>query len=134
MDHSVRSILEKIKTTASIAGEAAGRTLDSAGKKAGEMWEITRMNLQISELHSDINKIFVKIGDLVYRAHLDPNTDTECVDEMLAAVDEKKATIRDIQDRIAALKQLKLCKRCSQTLSLEDKFCRFCGASMEDNA
>ncbi len=130
MSDTVKNFIGKVKSTAAVAGEAAGRTLDSAGKKAGELWEITRLNLQAAELNGDIGKLMQRMGELVYSAHLDPNADTDSVDEMLAEVDEKKKAIKDINDRVAELKQLKICPRCELTLNREDRFCRKCGESL----
>ncbi len=131
MGNTVKDFLEKVKSTASIAGEAAGRTLDTAGKKASDMWEITRLNLQISDLQHDINKNMQSIGQLVYSAHLDPNTDTDSVDDLLATVDKDQNAIQEINQRINELKQIKICAKCSQKLSRDDRYCRYCGTSME---
>lgn len=128
MNDSVKNFLGKVKSTAAVAGEAAGRTLDSAGKKAGELWEITKLNLQSSELSGEINRLMQKMGELVYAAHLDPNTDTDSVDEMLESIDEKKKAINDIARRVAELKQQKLCPRCNMASARSDNYCRSCGA------
>lgn len=130
MNETVNTLFEKVKTTAKTAGRVTGQALDQAGKKAGEQLEIVKLNLQISDCEKTIETKLQTIGRLVFDAHLDPNTDTEYVDSILADVDELYAEIRDITVRIADLKQVCICPQCNKTLSKEDKYCRHCGKEL----
>lgn len=130
MNDTVKELLGKVKATAGKAGEAAGRTLDQAGKKAGELWEITRLNLQMADLQRDIDEVLRKIGKIVYSAHLDPNANTEEVEGMLTLLDGMKSEMSDIRQRIKELRQIKACPSCEKKLNKEDAYCRHCGTKL----
>ncbi|MDR0248876.1 MAG: hypothetical protein LBI44_04370 [Oscillospiraceae bacterium] len=130
MNERVRLILEHVKSAAHSAGEAAGRTWDSAKTKTGEIWEVTKLNLHISDLQQRITETYQDIGELVYRAHREPNTDTEAVDDLLASIDELNESAQQLRERVAELKQIRYCPGCDKQLNREDEYCRFCGRKL----
>ena len=131
MNEKVQSVFENVKTTALAAGQVAGQTLDSAGKKFNKQVEIVRANNQISDLNKNADDLCLEIGRLVYSAHIDPESDPkEKVDELLGKLDEKYGQIRDLQNRVNDTREGKTCPGCSKSLDVNDDFCRFCGKAL----
>lgn len=132
MNDAVKNVLDKVKATAVVAGGAAGRAVDQAGKKAGELWEITKISMRINELKEEMESYYKKIGELVFQTHHDPNCDNACVDEWLVKMDEIEQEIAELREKMTDLKQVRLCPECGKKLDREDSFCRYCGKGMEE--
>ena len=65
MEQKIKELLEKVKITASTAAEVAGKAADAATKKAGEIAGVTKLNLQVFDLNTDIELLFKDIGKSV---------------------------------------------------------------------
>ncbi len=120
MNETVKNIIDKVKTT-------AHKTSEVTVKKTGEIWEITKLTMRLSELNSKTEQALIDIGEIVYDAFLDPNSDTEHVDSLLDAIHENRKEIRDIKERIDEIRQVKLCHCCDKKINREDTFCKYCG-------
>lgn len=131
MNESVRELFEKVKQTANQAGQVAGRTFDSAKVKAGELWEITKINGQISNLGLQQGEVLREIGQMVYDAYKDPNTNTDQVDELLEAIDKIKSETAELRRRAMEIKQVRVCSGCGLECALEDRFCKNCGEDLQ---
>lgn len=127
MDPNVKAILDKAKATAVIAAERAGKMADAATKKAGDMASITKLNLQIFELNSDIDGVYKEIGQIVYQAHIGNEGRTVELDDKFAQVDERMAKIAEVKETIAYTKTTVECPGCGRECSKEDAFCSKCG-------
>lgn len=130
MNESVKNILEKVKETTKSAGNAAGKSLEAAGKKAGEVWEITRLNVQINDIVCRIEREQQKIGAMVYSSHIDPETDNSEIDDILVGIDEMYNQIDMLKAKIAEIKQLAVCKKCGKTVNKQDEYCKYCGGNI----
>lgn len=132
MDEKVKDILEKVKLSATAAGEFAASTAEAAGKRAGEVVEVTKLNLQIFDLNNEISALFKQIGELVYKAHDNADADTSSIEEWLALIDEKKNTVSEIKQRILGFKHSKKCPNpeCGRDCEKNDTFCPRCGTQL----
>ena len=132
MDDKVKEILEKVKQSAVVAGEIAANACEAAGKMAGEVFETTKLNLQIFDLNSEITALYKQIGELVYQAHADADADTANIEEWLGLIDEKKAAFEDLKQRVSEIKRSKKCPNpeCGGLCSKNDAFCPKCGAKL----
>ena len=70
MDTKVQMMLEKARQFADKTSRAAVRAADTAGKKATEVAQATRVNLQIFDLNTESEVLYKEIGKIVYRLHL----------------------------------------------------------------
>ncbi|MCX7614310.1 MAG: zinc ribbon domain-containing protein [Clostridiales bacterium] len=130
MEQKVKEVLEKVKVTASIAAGAAGKAAEAAGRKAGEVVEITKLNLQIFDLNTEIEVLYKEIGKLVYNTHIGEEVLAEELDEKLALLDEKRAMIASIKEKVAERKTVNKCPNCGKDCDKDDSFCRTCGAQL----
>ena len=57
MDDKVKDLLDRIRGTASVAADAAAGTARVAGKKAGQMVDVAKLNVQLFDLNGDYNEV-----------------------------------------------------------------------------
>ena len=131
MDERVKQLLERVRDTATTLGEAAGSTARCAGRYAGQMVDVAKLNMRIFDLKTDINGLLREIGQVVYDTHAGKEPDTASMDGLLAQIDEKNAAIAELRDRINLLRSTQTCPHCGETCGRDDKFCKACGAQMQ---
>jgi hypothetical protein len=132
MDENVKELFEKVKEKGAAAVEFANKKANDAGRKAGELWEITRLRMQIYDLNSELKDIFRKMGEIVFAAHQDPDADTGGIDALLTQAAEKSSEINGMRQRVASFKQADACANpdCGRSVEKEDAFCRTCGTAV----
>lgn len=134
MDPKVRNLLEKVKVSASIiadkTGKAATKAADAASKKATEVLEATKLNLQVFDLNTEVEILYKEIGKLVYDTHMGIEVSQEDVDNKILLVDEKLATVAELKEKLASYKTSNKCPSCGRECEKEDTFCSGCGAQL----
>lgn len=130
MDERVRELLERVKNTAVDLGEAAGTTARSAGKYAGQMVDIAKLNMRIFDLKNDVNDLLRDVGQMVYDTHQGKEPSEGGMDALLTQLDEKHAAIGEVKERIAVLRNAKECPSCGNMCGRDDHFCKECGAQL----
>ena len=128
MDDRVRNLLNRVRDSAQQAGQAAAATAQEVSRKAGSMADVTRLNVQIYELQSDVSTLLKDAGQIVYDAHLGVESDEAMLANILARLDEKNAQIMELRARIDGLKNQQTCPCCGSPCAAEDRFCKSCGA------
>jgi len=104
MNENVKDLFDKVKEKSAVAAEFAGRTGKSAGKKAGEIWSITRLRMQIYDLNTELSNIYRQMGEIIYTAHIDVDADTSDIDMLLEQAEEKINAINVRNEKMAKLK------------------------------
>ena len=130
MDDKVQELLECIREGAATASVAAADTARLAGKKAGQLVDAAKLNVQLFELSSDFNDILRQLGQVMYDTHTGAEASGETVSRLLAQADEVAQRREQVRERIAALRQSRICPHCGGTCGQEDKFCRGCGGAL----
>lgn len=130
MDDKVRNLLNRVKDTAQQAGQAASNTAQEMGRKAGNVVDVTRLNVKIYELQSDVDTLMKNAGQIVYNAHLGVETDEAMLNSILAELDEKNGQIMDLRAQIDGIKNQKTCPYCGAACSKDDRYCKSCGAEL----
>lgn len=127
MDERVRELLDRVRATAVTVGEAAEATARYAGKCAGQMVDVAKLNMKIFDLRTDINALLRQAGQAVYDAHRGADTDDEALTQLLAQIDGKYAEIDELKERVSVLCAMRECPHCGASCGREDKFCKHCG-------
>ena len=130
MDDRVKALLERVKETAITVGEVAGTTARYAGKCAGQMVDVAKLNMQIFDLRGECDRLLREVGQVVYDTHLGIQGDGDPISPLLEQIDEKTAAIEELKGRIALLKSCKECPSCGAVCGQEDKFCKSCGKAL----
>ena len=110
--------------------DAANQTARAAGKRAGQMVDVAKLNVQLFDLNGEFNDILRQMGQVMYDAHRGQREEGDKVSELLERADGLSARISDLKERISALRQSRACPACGAVCGKEDQFCRRCGAGL----
>lgn len=130
MDERVKELFDKVKETAVIVGNTAGKTLNYAGKRTGDMVEATKLNMRIFDLNTEISLLYKELGRLLYETHTGGEPDPQELEDKLASIDGKNEEIASCKERIGLLKLSKTCPVCQELCGKQDRFCKCCGAEL----
>ncbi|MEG1857971.1 MAG: zinc ribbon domain-containing protein [Pseudoflavonifractor sp.] len=131
MDDRVKELLDRVRDTAVSVSEVAGTTARYAGKCAGQMVDVAKLNMKIFDLKAETTDLLREIGGLVYDAHLGKAGDQTAMDAILLKIDENRRDIDEVKDRIAVLKNTRACPHCGAACGKDDKFCKDCGGALD---
>lgn len=129
MDDRVKELLDRIRDTASVAVDAAADTARVAGKRAGQMVDVAKLNVQLFDLNGEYSGTLRQLGQVMYDTHLGRTSDAD-VSVLLARADDLCVKIADVRERVALLRQSRACPTCGALCAREDRFCRGCGQSL----
>ena len=130
MNDKLNDLLAKVRASATVAGEYATKAAKDVGKAASGAYNVSKLNLQIFDLNTDLDVLYKDIGRLIYASHQGKDTPSDELEAKLALADEKTAKIEALRAEIAAHKDAQVCPDCGSVGSREDKFCSKCGAQM----
>ena len=130
MDDKVKALLDRVKGTANYAADAAADGARAAGKKAGQMVDVAKLNVQLFDLNGEYNDLLRQLGRVMYDTHKGQVAESAQVTELLARTDEKAGKIAELKSRIADMKQSQTCPACGAPCGKNDKFCRACGGKL----
>ncbi len=130
MDDKVKDLLDRIRGTASVAADAAADTARVAGKKAGQMVDVAKLNVQLFDLNGDYNEVMRQLGQVMYDTHKGQAPEGDPVTQLLIKADELAEKIAEVKARIADLRQAQTCPACGAPCGKGDKFCRTCGQAL----
>lgn len=103
---------------------------DYAGKKTGEIVEISKLRLAATELQDKINKSFQELGYVVYEAGKDGSDRSDVLKEKSAAIDSLYEQLNETNEKIAALRRMKKCPACNYDNPEDANYCLKCGAKL----
>ena len=102
MDDKVKELLDRIRDT---AAEAADQTARAAGKKAGQMVDVAKLNVQLFDLNGEFNDVLRQLGQVMYDAHRGQCEEGDKVSGLLERADGLSARISELKERISALRR-----------------------------
>ena len=132
MNEKLNDIIRKIRASATVAGEFAAKTAESAGKKANEIYSASKINLRIFDINTDIDVLYKDIGRIIYASHRNQETSTDELEAKLAALDEKTEKLEQLKAELIALKNIKVCHNCGEVFDKSGSFCPGCGARYQE--
>ncbi len=130
MDEKVKALLDQVKGAASYAADAAADGARAAGKKAGQMVDVAKLNVQLFDLNGEYNDILRQLGQVMVDTHKGLALESSLVTDLLDQADERSARIAELKGRISDLKHAQICPACGEPCGKGDKFCRSCGAPL----
>ena len=130
MDEKIQMLLEKAKIYAGKTGQAA----ETAGRRATELAQSTRLNLQIFDLNTECEVLYKEIGKLMYDVHQGIEADEDGIQDRLAKLDGLQLKIAGLRDQIGMLKSSVRCPNCGRLCSRTDTFCAGCGGALSFDA
>lgn len=110
--------------------EKAKSVADMAGKKTGELVEISKLKISAADVQSKINREFQELGTLVYTASKEHADCTESVHERAEAIDTLYTELSELNEKISELRRMKKCPECESANPEDANFCLNCGAKL----
>ena len=101
----------------------AKKVANAAGKKTGELVEISKLKLSAMQVNTDIKALYEKLGSAVYSMNKAHYENSELLESLIEEIDEKRAELKKINDKIAVLQKAKECP-CCQTKNPQTAFYR----------
>lgn len=111
-------------------GKSISRYTKKAMDKTSTMVEGAKISAQISAERREIDKLYQKIGETVYRRAAE--SDISLDDDLTAFVDEirqRKEKTASLTKDLADVKGQKVCQNCGELIPKEVAFCPKCGAA-----
>ena len=130
MEDKVKDLLERIRGTASVAADATVDAARVAGKRAGQMVDVAKLNVQLFDMNGEFNDLMRQLGQVMYSAHKGEEQEGDCVTDLLLKADEAEAKIAELKTRIADLRRAKNCPSCGAACGKDAKFCPNCGQAL----
>jgi ribosomal protein L40E len=106
-------------------------TAKAAAKKSSELVEVTKLNMNIGSEEDKIEKLYGKIGKMIYERY---GAEEEVDDELRELCDKisaHMAGIGDMREKILELKKVKKCPNCNAEIEIAMAFCPRCGTKQE---
>ncbi|MEG1719625.1 MAG: zinc ribbon domain-containing protein, partial [Clostridia bacterium] len=110
--------------------EKARCAADVTAKKAGEILDIAKVNIKISDYKNNLEKLYNKIGKLVYDATKNDSDNSTEINDLILIVNESIEKIEDLQEQLSTLRGLKKCPNCFKNNPKDSVFCSSCGSEL----
>ena len=109
--------------------KSVGDTAQNAAKKSAEMLEVTKLNMSIQSEQDKIKAVKAEIGNIIFtKFEQGDNVDADVL-EACSKIVTIKESILALQQKVAELKNVKLCCKCGNELPLNASFCQKCGSN-----
>lgn len=99
----------------------------SVAKKSGGVMESSKLNKEVASEEDRINKNYMEIGKLVFAKFKEGESFGEDLGSLCSEIVEIQENIEDLKEKIAFLKNMKLCPNCRREMDINTSFCPDCG-------
>jgi len=89
MDDKVKALLERVRGTAGYAADAAADGARAAGRRAGQMVDVAKLNVQLFDLNGEYNDILRQLGRVMVETHRGEVPESNKISRLLARADEE---------------------------------------------
>ncbi len=103
----------------------------TAGEKTEEVVSLTKLKLQASQLRSDIDSNYLKLGEVVYELNKAGTENQELIDMCIAEIKSQIVELEKLEDQIAELKNVVKCPECMAANPVGALYCLRCGSPLK---
>lgn len=123
-------VFRRIGEKAKDLGEKARETTREVTKRPSELFEVTKLKLELSKLEKERENNLSGIGTLIYQKHrgkenLDEEIERLC--QQTRALEEEKAKIKEKISSLQPQPRTLTCPDCKRELPPEGIYCNYCG-------
>lgn len=108
----------------------AKAVVDSVGKKAGEVVDISKLKLAAADLKSEISQKYQILGRIAFEEISTGKDYSKNKEEIVEKIKELKIHLESVNDMIASSKQKVKCNVCGSYNSKGAVFCNTCGEKL----
>lgn len=120
-------IMDSLSKIAKSVGDGA----KTAVKKSEDMVEIAKLNKSITNEEDRIKSIYNEIGKIIYLKYENNEAIEDELIELCNKIDEYQDNISSLKQKIAEVKNVRICSNCGVELEIDTEFCGKCGAKQE---
>jgi ribosomal protein L40E len=103
---------------------------DFAGKKTGEIVEISKLRFLAADLQSKINKEYLDLGIIVFNAEKSGEDFKEEITNKSTVIEDLYHQLSKTNEKIAELRRMKKCLVCNYANPEDANYCLKCGAKL----
>ena len=102
----------------------------TAGEKSQDIYQISKLKVEITQLNMKLDKNYGSIGKKVYNSIKEGNEMPDFA-ASIEEIDLLKADIEEKKDLISAIKNAIRCPSCGADVNEDDPFCPKCGSQIK---
>lgn len=121
-----------MKTFEELISKAKG-AVDVLGEKAGQFMDVSKLNLKLLELKTELKSELETLGKIVYDCTDEKILENPEVKTQVQSIKNLKQEIENLKTQIAFVKNKILCKSCGNYNEIKSLYCANCGASLKNN-
>ena len=106
---------------------AAKDIAQTAGKKAEQLIEISKVKIQITQINGSIAKTYEKLGSGVYNMKKADYMDESLITSLVSQIDDLIAEREAAKAKLAELKEMVICPECGARNPKNVPYCSYCG-------
>ncbi|MCR5294296.1 MAG: zinc ribbon domain-containing protein [Lachnospiraceae bacterium] len=109
-------------------GRSISRATREAVDRTGVFVEAAKITAQITGQQKEVEKLYQKIGEMVYKKYRNGQYQPE--PELLPLMDEirsRSSQMSSMKKNLAEVRSMKLCPNCGELIQMEVAFCPKCG-------
>jgi len=100
-------------------------------QKSSEVFEVTKVKLDIAAEKDRINKLYEEIGKAVYENYKAGNPKSPDVTDKCQLIDEIEYKIKKLNQKTVHLKGGSICRDCGEIVNATQQYCHHCGRKLE---
>ncbi len=108
----------------------AKNAAQNVGKMAGQLVDMSKLRISLSEINGEIGRRFTELGQFVYEAKKTGVVDDAILAEKLAGIDDLYAQTAQISEQLDVLQNRSTCPVCGKKVAQDAAFCSACGAKL----
>lgn len=105
--------------------------VDVIGEKAGQLVDVSKLNLKLIELKSELKSEFEELGRIVYDSNEEKITGNQKITTQIQTIKQLTQDIEKLKTQIAFAKNKVLCKSCGHHNEIESSYCAKCGGILK---
>ena len=103
---------------------------DAAGKKTGDLVNLTKLKFEAAEVSRTISMKMEKIGRVMYESHTTGEECGETLETLFAEIAELEGKADALADKMDDLRRTKTCLSCGKNNRSDAAFCQNCGEKL----
>ncbi|MEG0894202.1 MAG: hypothetical protein RSE93_00690 [Oscillospiraceae bacterium] len=111
--------------------DRAKEVYDAASKKTCEVYETSKLKLEIVNLNNEIKKLYEKLGSCVYSMVKADYENQDVLDSITEEIDDCKIRINYLQKKLGEMKNFIICENCGAKNSQDNFYCKNCGTRIK---
>ena len=102
----------------------------SVGKKANDLVEVTKINLEVVDLENEIDDLYKEIGIFVFNSYKTGTDISDPIKEKCSIIEEKSEKVMDLKQKASDYKSTLVCPKCKTENDRANQFCASCGQKL----